>query len=238
MTGGGETTAQAAGEGGDGRPVVHVVDDDEAVCASLALLLGSAGLTTRTHRSGTAFLSSLADPARGRIGCVLTDVQMPGLDGIELLHRLGAQGFPRPVVVMSAHSDVGTALRALRAGAFNIVEKPHDDEALFAVINDALAAPDTRPRADGPGAITAVRPDAAGAAARSIATLSPFERRVLELLVTGRPNKAVAHDLALTPGAIEIHRAQILQRLGVGSLVEAVRLAFWGGLTPAEQPRP
>ena len=218
MAGEGEPRGRAeerpASVAGGGR-TVHVIDDDEGVRRAIALLLGSAGIPVAIHPSGLAFLEVL--PALGEgVGCVLTDVRMPGLDGVELLRRLKERGFRRPVVVMTAHGDVPTAVRAMKAGAHDFIEKPFDDETLLAVLEAALAegAP---PRAAAAG-------PAAEAAAR-IAALSPREREVLDRLTAGKSNKAIASELALSPRTVEAHRARLLARLGVTSVAEAVRLA-------------
>jgi len=208
---------------------VHVVDDDDAVRRALALLFRSAGIAAATHASGLAFLEALPSLPEGAVGCVLTDVRMPGLDGLELLRRLKQRGFRRPVVVMTAHGDVSTAVRAMRAGALDFVEKPFDDEALLAAVEAALKPP----RASGPAG--------AGDAAARIAALSPRERQVLDLLIAGKPNKLIARDLGLSPRTVEVHRRRMMARLGVGSLAEAVRLAVRAELgqragTIAEKP--
>ena len=201
---------------GDPAPAVravHVVDDDDAVRRALAMLFRSAGTPAETHASGLAFLEALPSLSDGAVGCVLTDVRMPGLDGLELLRRLKQGGFRRPVVVMTAHGDVSTAVRAMKAGAVDFVEKPFDDEALLAAVEAALGSP----QASG-----AARADDA---AERIAALSPREREVLDLLIAGKPNKLIARDLGLSPRTVEVHRARMMARLGVGSLAEAVRLA-------------
>ena len=192
---------------------VLVVDDDDAVRRALAMLFRSAGIPAETYPSGLAFLEALPSLCADAVGCVLTDVRMPGVDGLELLRHLQDRGFRRPVIVMTAHGDVSTAVRAMKAGAVDFVEKPFDDEALLATIDAALKAP----QASG----------AAGAddAAARIAALSPREREVLELLTAGKPNKHIARDLGLSPRTVEVHRARLMARLGVGSLAEAVRLA-------------
>lgn len=190
---------------------VHVIDDDEAVRRAVAMLLRSAGLRAETHASGLAFLDALARPEGAPVGCVLTDVRMPGLDGIDLLRRLKERGFRGPVVVMTAHGDISTAVQAMKAGAVDFVEKPFDDEALLAAIGTAL---------DG-----SVPPGAAIEAAARITSLSPRERQVLELLTAGKSNKEIARDLGLSSRTVEVHRARLMVHLGVGSLAEAVRLA-------------
>jgi two-component system response regulator FixJ len=207
------------GGGGARRGTVHVIDDDQPVRRAIALLLRSAGIPAATHPSGLAFLDALPTLGEEEVGCVLTDVRMPGLDGVELLRRLRERGFGRPVVVMTAHGDVPTAVRAMKAGAADFVEKPFDDEALLAAIEAALAAPGPPP-----GAAGGADPVAAEAAAR-VAALSPREREVLDRLMAGKPNKAIANELGLSPRTVEVHRARLMARLGVGSVAEAVRLA-------------
>ena len=198
---------------------VHVIDDDDAVRRALAMLFRSAGIPAETHPSGLAFLEALPSVREEAVGCVLTDVRMPGLDGLELLRRLKRAGFGRPVVVMTAHGDVSTAVRAMKAGAVDFVEKPFDDEALLAAIEAALGTP----QASGGAEVDA-------AAAARIAALSPREREVLDLLIAGKPNKLIARDLGLSPRTVEVHRARLMARLGAGSLAEAVRLAVQAGL--------
>ena len=149
---------------------------------------------------------------------------MPGLDGLELLRRLKQGGFRGPVVVMTAHGDVPTAVRAMKAGAVDFIEKPFDDGALLAAVEAALQSPQASGAAG------------AGDAAERVAALSPREREVLDLLIAGKPNKLIARDLGLSPRTVEVHRARMMARLGVGSLAEAVRLAVRAELgQPARQ---
>ena len=206
MSGGGVSVGNEAVQ-----MTVHVIDDDEAVRRALAMLLRSAGLRAKTHASGLAFLDALAHPGGDPVGCVLTDVRMPGLDGIELLRRLKERGFGKPVVVMTAHGDVSMAVQAMKAGAVDFVEKPFDDEVLLAAIGAALD------RSGSHGVATE--------AAARIASLSPRERQVLALLTAGKSNKEIARDLGLSSRTVEVHRARLMAHLGVGSLAEAVRLA-------------
>jgi len=197
---------------------VHVIDHDDAIRRALALLFRSAGIPVETHLSGSAFLEALPTLNEDAVGCVLTDVRMPGLDGLELLRRLKQRGFRRPVLVMTAHGDVAMAVRAMKAGAVDFVEKPFDDEVLLAAAEAALGTPQ---------AFGAAR---AHDAAERMALLSPREREVLDLLVAGKPNKLIARDLGLSPRTVEVHRARLMARLGVGSLAEAVRLAAYAEL--------
>lgn len=197
---------------------VHVIDDDEDVCWAIETLLMSAKLPVQTWPSALAFLEGLPGIEPEAVGCVLTDVRMPGMDGIELLRRLREQGFARPVLVMTSHGDIALAVRAMKLGAYEFVEKPFDDEALLSAVSAALATGGSRQAAETP------RPEIADAAAR-IATLSPREREVLELAMEGKSSKVIAHELGLSPRTVEVHRLRLMARLGVGSLAEAVRLS-------------
>lgn len=220
------------------RPApVHVVDDEEEVCWGIATLLISAGHKVETHPSGLAFLDALPGLPDGAVGCVLTDVRMPGLDGLQLLGCLRKRGFSRPVVVMTAHGDISMAVRAMKAGAFDFVEKPFGDEALLAIVAAALDGPGTgREAAAARSPATSpttshgrMRPMVAEAAAR-LAALSPREREVLALSMEGKPGKIVAFELGISPRTVEVHRTRLMARLQVGSLVEAARLAVWAEL--------
>jgi two-component system response regulator FixJ len=142
-------------------------------------------------------------------------MRMPGLNGLELLGRIKEVGFSGPVIVMTAHGDISTAVRAMKAGAFDFIEKPFDDQALLAVIGAGLEKGDS----------LGIESTAAAAYAR-IASLTAREREVLQLLMAGKPNKAIARELGLSPRTVEIHRARLMQRLEVSSLAEAVRLAI------------
>jgi two-component system, LuxR family, response regulator FixJ len=194
-------------------PLVHVVDDDEAVRESLALLLESAGVLARTYDSAAAFLKALPNLASG---CVLTDVRMPDLDGLELQRRLLELGVMMPVIVMTGHGDVPIAVEALKAGAADFLEKPFDDAQLLAAVSSALA---TSQRAQDEGAAVA-------GIARRLASLTPREREVLDRLVTGQPNKTIAYDLGSSPRTVEVHRARVMEKMGVRSLPELVRMTI------------
>jgi two-component system response regulator FixJ len=220
--------------------VVHVIDDEEEVRWAVETLLMSAGMAVQTHPSGLAFLDAL--PGLGSVGCVLTDVRMPGLDGLELLQRLRQQGFRRPVIVMTAHGDISTAVRSMKEGALDFVEKPFDDEALLAIVRVALSAPEST-EASGGMELPSSRggagsnPRAAEAAAR-IAALSPREREVLDLAMDGKPNKVIGYELGISMRTVEVHRMRLMARLGVGSLAEAVRLAVWAELDDSRAELP
>jgi two-component system, LuxR family, response regulator FixJ len=215
--------AASTAEGASGS--VHVVDDDEAVRWAVAALLRSVGIAAETHSSGAAFLDAIAAPGMGGLGCVLTDVRMPELDGLELLRILAERGFRRPVVVMTAHGDISMAVRAMKAGAFDFIEKPFDEGALLASIRAALRVPDS----------AGAHPKGREAVAR-VAALSPREREVLGLAMEGKPNKVIARELGLSPRTVEVHRMRLMDRLGVESLAEAVRLAVLAELAGGSPP--
>jgi two-component system response regulator FixJ len=218
------------------RSCVHLVDDDAAVRQGVAMLLRAARLRVVTYDSAVAFLAALDTLDPSAPACVLSDVRMPEIDGIELVERLRAAGNTLPVVMMTAHGDVLTAVRAMKAGANDFIEKPFEDTVLLAAIENVLAAASA---AAAPA--ESALPDTFAAAACRVAQLSRREREVLDLLVAGRSNKVVAHELSLSERTVEVHRARMLERLGVRTLPEAVRLAVWaelaGGVPQAEEPR-
>lgn len=196
---------------------VHVVDDDEAVRRAFGLLLRTAGLSLVLHDSAEAFLDALSH-GTGPIACVLIDLCMPGIDGIGLVKRLREAGFASPVILVTARGNVPVAVRAMKEGADDIIEKPFNDEQLFEAIAAALGCPaEARPSDTGSGARDAAR--------ARLATLSPREHQVLALLAGGRANKEVARLLGLSPRTVEIHRARMMARLGVRSFAEAVGLS-------------
>jgi two-component system, LuxR family, response regulator FixJ len=195
---------------------VHIVDDDWAVRRSLERLLGSAGLKTVSYEGGPSFLDTAAGLADG---CVLLDLRMPGMDGLELQARLVKLGVPLPVIVITGQGDVQSAVRAMKAGAVDFIEKPYGDEALLATVEAALARPS---RTD--------RQGEAADARRRVAALSPREHEVLDALVAGKSNKVIAYDLGISVRTVEVHRARMMERLGVRQLAEAIRIAVMAGL--------
>jgi two-component system response regulator FixJ len=194
-------------------PLVHVVDDDEAVRDSLALLLDAAGFATRAYDSAEAFLSVLPGLTSG---CVITDVRMPELDGLELQRRIADVGVSLPVIVMTGHGDVPIAVEALKAGAADFLEKPFDDEQLIGAVRRALATSE-RMRQEGA--------TVADIAAR-MASLTPREHEVLERLVAGLPNKTIAYDLGSSPRTVEVQRARVMEKMAARSLPELVRMVI------------
>ena len=193
--------------------LVHIIDDDEAVRESVAFLLDSAGIGSRTYPSAEQFLSSFSAESTG---CIVTDVRMPGTTGIDLLRRLAEIGSTLPAIVVTGHADVPLAVEAMRLGAVDFLEKPFDDESLIASIRSAL----TRARQ---GDQTEAERSAASS---RIATLSPRERDVLEGLVAGKPNKMIAFDLGISARTVEVYRANVMTKTQAASLSELVRMAL------------
>jgi two-component system response regulator FixJ len=199
-----------------GERIVHVVDDDTDFRQSLARLLEAAGFVVASYASGSALLQVAPSLAAG---CILLDIQMPRMNGLEVQEHLNNLGIRLPVIVMTGHGDVRTAVRAMKAGAIDFIEKPFDDAPLLATIENALAHPWQQRHA-----LEVER------AVGLVATLSPRECQVLISLLTGNPNKVIAHDLAISVRTVEVHRARMLERLGVRTLAAAVRLGVLAGL--------
>ena len=198
--------------------IVHVIDDDEAVRDSLAFLLRSAKVQVRTYESAVAFLEASADI---KTGCVVTDVRMPGIDGIELLRRLQQRDVKVSVIVVTGHGDVPLAVEAMRIGAVDFLEKPFDDDTLLASVRAALSGQERN-----------IQQGAQRAAIQErLAALSNRERQVLEGLITGYPNKTIAYDLGISPRTVEIYRANVMTKMEAKSLSELVRLALIAGVT-------
>jgi two-component system response regulator FixJ len=200
---------------------IHVVDDDAAVRHSLERLLGSMGFATVSYATPDAFLLEAPHLLRG---CVLLDVKMPGISGLEVQTRLKAIGFVPPVIVITGQGDIQTAVLAMKAGAFDFLEKPYHNEVLLAAIEAALAA------------VLDDHSHQAVDSAQRIARLSPREREVLDALVAGASNKVIAFELGLSVRTVEVHRARMMERLGTRQLAEAIRLAVLATLAPPRPP--
>jgi two-component system, LuxR family, response regulator FixJ len=196
--------------------IVHVIDDDEAVRQSIEFLLLSSGLKAKLYDSASAFLDTLPNVSPG---CVVTDMRMPGLSGIDLLRRLGELQIKMPVIVITGHGDVPLAVEAMKFGAADFLEKPFDDELLLGSVRSAL---DRLHK-------TAERESERAALNARLATLSNRERDVLEGLVAGKPNKVIAFDLAISPRTVEIYRANVMTKMKASSLSELVRIALATG---------
>jgi two-component system response regulator FixJ len=193
--------------------VVHVIDDDADVRQSLAFLLSTVGLAVRVHDSATSFLKILPEI---QDGCIVTDVRMPGMDGIELQRRLRSDGNPIPVIVITGHGDIALAVDAMKAGAVDFIEKPFDDEVLIGAIKTALARRVGTRERDAQAAETRAR----------VKLLSERERQVLDGLVAGKPNKIIAHELDISARTVEIYRANVMTKMQADSLSALVRMAL------------
>jgi two-component system, LuxR family, response regulator FixJ len=203
---------------------VHVVDDDPAVRDSLRVLLESVGFVVRTHENAQAFLALAAELR----GCVLTDVRMPEIDGLELQQRLSECGAPLAVIVMTGQSDVPVAVRAMKAGAVDFLEKPFNDHELLDAVRRALEQSQQ---------LRAIESAAAAASAR-LGALTRREREVFDLLVAGRPTKAIARELGTSPRTIEVHRGRVFEKLQARSLPDLVRLTLIVDPTTARRNPP
>ena len=195
-------------------PAVFVVDDDEAMRDSLDFLLSSAGCAVRTFEAAERLIEALADD---NCGCVVSDVRMPGVDGLELLRRIKAARPGLPVVIITGHGDVPLAVEAMKLGAADFVEKPFDDERLLGVVQAALAG---APR----------EADPANEIGARVASLSPRERQVLDGLVAGLSNKAIARAHDISPRTVEVYRANLMAKMQAASLSDLVRMAMRAGL--------
>jgi two-component system response regulator FixJ len=201
--------------------LVHVIDDDEAVRESLEFLLRSARMDVRTYDSASSFLAALP---RAEAGCIVTDVRMPGISGIDLLRRLRELGSRMPVIVVTGHGDIQLAVQAMKIGAVDFLEKPFDDDALLGSVRMALGQWEqtTRQEAEHSDLVERVR------------SLSTREREVLEGLVAGKANKVIAYDLGISPRTVEIYRANVMTKMQAGSLSELVRMALNAGVIKSE----
>ncbi len=197
--------------------IVHVIDDDEAVRQSLQFLLRASGVSARTYESASAFLNALPTI---ETGCIITDVRMPGISGIELLRRLGDMQIRMPVIVITGHGDVPLAVEAMKHGAVDFLEKPYEDELLLGSVRSALNRSQQDATRDAKRAEVEAR----------LASLTNREREVLEGLVAGKPNKIIAFDLAISPRTVEIYRANVMTKMGAASLSELVRMALVSGV--------
>jgi two-component system, LuxR family, response regulator FixJ len=203
---------------------VYVVDDDAAVRRSLERLLDAAGFQPICFGSPMAFLEAVP---RLSEGCVLLDMRMPTLDGSAVQAQLAELESSLPVIVITGQGDVQTAVRAMKAGAVDFIEKPFDDELLI----EAIEAAFTRSERLQPGR-------EAIEAGERLAALSPREREVLDALMAGHPNKVIAYDLGISVRTVEVHRARMMHRLGVRQLAEAIRLAVIARMVPQDAARP
>ena len=199
------------------RRVIHIVDDEEAIRRSASFMLKTSGFDVQTWPSGVAFLKEARSAASG---CVLLDVRMPEMYGLEVQQALIEHGVAMPVIVLTGHGDITIAVRAMKAGAVDFLEKPFEKARLLDAIEEAFARLED----------TAGRADRAQDAAIAIASLTAREREVLEGLAQGLPNKTIAFDLDISARTVEVHRANLMSKLNVRSLSEALRIAFAAGM--------
>ncbi|MFB6418644.1 MULTISPECIES: response regulator FixJ [Bradyrhizobium] len=199
------------------KTVIHVIDDDAAMRDSLAFLLDVNGYKSQVYETADAFL---AGACAGTLSCVVSDIRMPGISGIELVRKLKRQGTSSAVILITGHGDVALAVEAMKAGAADFIEKPFDDAALLGAIRSALEA---RPAA---GSESSAKKEAEA----RLADLSPRERDVLQGLVAGKINKVIAHDLSISPRTVEVYRANLMAKTGARSMSELMRLALAAGL--------
>ena len=196
-------------------PVVHLIDDDEAMRTSLSFLLDSAGLDNAVYASAEAFLELASDDARG---CVITDIRMPGMSGMDLVAHLKSKGTKLPVIVITGHGDVPLAVEAMKNGVADFLEKPFDDEILLAAIHRALSDHGRGGNPTGDSTFASV-----------LATLSPRETEVLRGVVAGKANKIIAYELGISPRTVEVYRANVMAKTGAKGLSELVRMAMSAG---------
>ncbi len=193
--------------------LVHVIDDDEAVRDSLSFLLRAADFNVVAYQSATQFLESLK---RDMDGCVITDVRMPDMSGLDLLRSLRGSSCMIPVIVMTGHGDIQLAVEAMKAGALDFLEKPFDDERVLTAVQSALEV--RRAQEERVGRRSEVE--------KRLESLSQRERQVLDGLVAGLPNKTIAHELGISPRTVEVYRANVMTKMQAGSLSELVRMVL------------
>ena len=204
------------------KRVVHLVDDEEAIRKSAGFLLRTSGYLVHSYVSGVEFLKGARS---AEIGCVLLDVRMPDMDGLQVQAEMAARGVNMPVVVFTGHGDVSVAVQAMKAGAIDFLEKPFEKAALLEGIARAFARIDN---AD-------IRATEEAEALVRVAALTAREQEVLEGLAQGYPNKTIAYDLGVSSRTVEVHRASLMTKLGVHSLSDALRIAFAAGMGRSEK---
>jgi two-component system response regulator FixJ len=193
--------------------LVHLVDDDAAVRRSVGFMLKTSGHQVQSYESGVELLRNGTDLEQG---CILLDIRMPGMDGLEVQQALQEKGVGLPVIIMTGHGDVGLAVKAMKAGAVDFIEKPFEKETLIGSLEEGFRRLSRKEATSDRQKDAEVR----------LQALTPRERDVLEGLSQGLPNKTIAYDLGISPRTVEIHRANLMSKLDVRSLSEALRIAF------------
>lgn len=201
---------------GSEERMVHLVDDDGSVRRSVAFMLKTSGHQVQSYESGAELLKNSAQLEQG---CILLDIRMPGMDGLEVQQKLQEKGIRLPVIIMTGHGDVGLAVRAMKAGAVDFIEKPFEKDTLFSSLDEGF-------RRLSQEQVTGERRRDAKV---KLQALTARELDVLDGLAQGMPNKTIAYDLGISPRTVEIHRANLMTKLGARSLSEALRIAFAAG---------
>jgi len=199
------------------EPVVFVVDDDQAIRSSLKWLIESVGLQVETYASADEFMRSYYP---GRAGCLLLDVRMPGMSGLELQEHFAKNDIHIPIIIITGHGDVPMAVRAMKAGAIDFIDKPFNDEMLLESIRNALNVDKRRRELQGRRAEIAAR----------LAHLTPREHEVMEMVTDGRSNKEIATELGVSAKTVEAHRARVMEKMEASSLAELVRMVLTAGV--------
>ncbi|WP_029934622.1 response regulator FixJ [Sphingomonas sp. UNC305MFCol5.2] len=199
------------------KPLIHIIDDEDSVRRGASFFLKTSGYAVRTWESGVSFLKEVR---HAETGCILLDIRMPEMDGLEVQQQLNERGVTMPVIVLTGHGDVGIAVKAMKSGAIDFLEKPFDTDALHEAIQRGFEQLNSEKD-------VMVR---AAEAEVVLGALSDRERQVLEGLAEGYPNKTIAYDLGISPRTVEVHRANIMTKLRARSLSEALRIAFAAGM--------
>lgn len=195
------------------EPVVHIIDDDAAARDALAFLLDCSEIATRTYASAIEFLGAVPTMERG---CIITDVRMPEMTGLELAERLKGMGVTDPVIVITGHADVPMAIQAMHSGVADFIEKPFGDDAILGAVSTAIARQQDRDQ-------LRIERDAIG---EKLATLSGREREVMEGLVDGKANKVIAYELSISARTVEVYRANVMTKMQARTLSELVRMVM------------
>jgi len=199
----------------DSHSQIHIVDDDSAIRASLTMLFKSVGLEVITHEDGNAFLEHCEGNDMSQVGCIVLDIRMPGLSGIEVQQQLKQKGIDSPLIFITGHGDIQMAVQAMHDGAFDFIQKPFRDQDLLDRVNAATSKADSE--AEDASELVDYK--------ARFETLTAREREVMGMIVEGKANKVVAADLNLSQRTVEIHRSRVMEKMEVRSLAELVRIA-------------